>query len=146
MSSDLPLDIIASISVIINRAYFPLFSKQIAYAFNLLIFCKFYIVLDILSRIDKIFSIQQQYQHIVDIFKLFVKILMCAHFMAILYHVKINIITPKNKELGTNYTAPKISIINEILNEPYIVKSNIKINKCVYRTKIFFYTLLNTHL
>ena len=55
INNELPLDLLAVISVLINRAYFPNFNKTAAYVLNMLIFCKYYIVWDILNRIDIIF-------------------------------------------------------------------------------------------
>ena len=56
-SNCLLYDILSLLSVMINRAYFPNLNYKVTYAINLLIFSKFYLIYDILMRIDTIFEI-----------------------------------------------------------------------------------------
>ena len=53
--SALPYDILAMISVIVNRVYFPNLNLTLSYAINLLFFLKFYIIIDILNKVDTTF-------------------------------------------------------------------------------------------
>ena len=87
VNSKLPLDALTVMAAFVNRAYFPDSNKTIAYIINLFIFCKSYVIIAFLNNIDTIFQISKQYQYVVDIFKLLVKVILCSHLMAILYHV-----------------------------------------------------------
>ena len=53
----LPQDIISTIAVVLNRAYFPGMNINLAYVINILVFAKSYIVMEIIDKIDTIFSI-----------------------------------------------------------------------------------------
>ena len=53
----LPYDVLCVISVMLNRAYFPDLNYKVAFVINLLIFFKFYIIVDIINKIDTTFQI-----------------------------------------------------------------------------------------